>query len=160
MRTEHTITDKSKWKHGCDEPDKIEFIDPETDMACLMVRHGGAGHWCGYVGVESSHPMYEVSSSGDFESSDVRALHELSVHGGITFTDKCKPEAHPSEGVCHVPFPGRTDDIWWIGFDCAHTHDVSPLRDSNMQFEFATYKSQKYVENQIRQLAVQLKEAA
>lgn len=28
-------------------------------------------------------------------------------------------------GACHVPAEGDPDDVWWLGFDRAHLHELS-----------------------------------
>ena len=73
------LIDKSKFVDGpwMDEPDRIEWIDDATEYPCLMIR-GVLGHWCGYVGVNSSHPSF---------LNDQRQL-DIDVHGGLTFSGK------------------------------------------------------------------------
>lgn len=111
----YAITIRGPWD---DEPDKIQWVDPTTDLDCLMVRnHFGA--WCGYVGVPAGHPAYMSS----YDSLDV------SVHGGLTFGDTCsseEPDGVASAGICHVPFEGRPHDVFWLGFDCGHAFDFQP----------------------------------
>jgi hypothetical protein len=49
------------------------------------------------------------------------------VHGGLTFADSCSDEVREDGGgICHIPYPGRPADVWWLGFDCAHCDDLSP----------------------------------
>ena len=113
--------DKHSWGDGpwINEPDKVQWIDPETNLDCLAVRnHMGA--WCGYVGVPRSHPFY---------GKDYNDVAHLGAHGGLTFSDRCQEQENDSRGefvVCHVPEPGRTDDVWWFGFDCCHYTDYAP----------------------------------
>jgi len=78
--TEYRTRDKSAWGGGPwdDEPDKVQWIDKETDLDCLIVRNRG-GALCGYVGVPPSHPWFEKG----YDDVDV------SVHGGLTFSDTC-----------------------------------------------------------------------
>lgn len=97
-----------------DEPDKVQWVDSETGLDCLIVRnHFGA--LCGYVGVTEGHPLFEQH----YETPEVE------IHGGLTFTDFCTP-GEPVEGICHVAAPGRDGRVWWFGFDCAHAFDVQP----------------------------------
>lgn len=56
------------------EPDKVQWIDPATDLDCLAVRNP-IGAWCGYVGVPNDHPYYGQPYD------DI----PVSVHGGLTF---------------------------------------------------------------------------
>ncbi len=53
---------KESWGAGPwqDEPDKIQFTDPETGLPCLIHR-GGGGSLCGYVGVAEGHKLYGVN---------------------------------------------------------------------------------------------------
>jgi hypothetical protein len=148
---------KKEWGSGPwqDEPDKIHWIDPATDLDVLMVRHQEMGHWCGYVGVPEGHPAF----GKDYDDVDV------DVHGGLTFADECNENAdNPASAVCHVPFEGRPDHVWWLGFDCAHAYDRSPGMSSHLgalgladlPYQ-GDYRDRAYVENEIRDLAKQLK---
>lgn len=174
-----TITHEQTWKHDKpmyrdyeanipagpwdDEPDKAQWIDGDTDLDCLAVRNGH-GAWCGYVGVPSTHPLHSKGNSGMDED-----LPPLQVHGGITFTGSCNEEAPEGHGVCHIPLPGRDDNVWWIGFDTAHHWDTSPGLmatskrigiDSFLPDEHTSYKTLGYVQAECAQLAEQLKALA
>lgn len=130
-----------------DEPDKIQWINGESDLDCLMVRnHNGA--WCGYVGVPPGHPLYEKSA---FDSPADR----LSVHGGLTFASKCDEDAPEGHGICHVPLPGREPDVWWLGFDCGHAWDLQPAMPGLLGLG-TTYRDVSYVMEQVTILALQL----
>lgn len=94
------------WKS---EPHRIQFNFEGLD--CLMVRNFALGHWCGYVGVPKGHPAYGVSYN------DEPVIH-LDSHHGLTYSDFCSPP------VCHVT--AGDDDLWWLGFDCAHLRDLTP----------------------------------
>lgn len=61
---EYKYVDKKDWPRGPwnNEPDKIQFEDPETKLPCLIVRNG-AGALCGYVGVSRGHPFFEIGYS-------------------------------------------------------------------------------------------------
>lgn len=117
--TYHTINDKrERWGDGpwVNEPDKVQWVDAETDLDCLLHRHPESGHWCGYVGVTKGHPAFGV----EYTHVDVN------VHGGLTYSAYCRETGNEALGVCHVPLPGRDPHVWWLGFDCAHAHDLSP----------------------------------
>ena len=144
------------------EPDKVQWIDPETGLDCLIVRNH-FGSLCGYVGVPAGHPAYRQGYD------DV----EVSVHGGLTFDGFCADE-ETERGICHIPGEGRDPKVWWLGFDCGHFNDVSPgmeYLDRHLSrldvdiperpkevWEFQTYKDLEYVVNEVEQLAKQLKE--
>lgn len=114
------VVDKSEWSRGRwnDEPDKKQWLDEVTGLPCLIVR-GPMGSWCGYVGIEPSHPLYGKKYSYCLPNNEqtkkmldrpfgnggvipffLQALSEnsdesisldvlLDVHGGITFSDTC-----------------------------------------------------------------------
>lgn len=143
------------WRPGPwdDEPeDRIEWKDEATGLSCLMRRNRN-GAWCGYVAVPPSHPAH----SKDYDEVDVR------VHGGLTYSAKCHGD------ICHVPAPGEPDDVWWLGFDCAHSSDITPSRrdpafagislltDRGIPSGLA-YRTRDYVRNEVTRLAAQLKE--
>lgn len=113
---ERHIYNRSNWLPGpwTAEPfDKVHWIDPSTDMDCMIIR-GGMGAWCGYVAVTEGHPLFERGYSDDAAN--------VNVHGGLTFADKC----HEGGRICHVPRPGRAEHVWWLGFDCNRSGDLAP----------------------------------
>lgn len=95
-------------------------------------------HRCGYVGVPAGHPLFgaeyskpcaALSRPADDETIGKRSPLALlcvagdesrmqspeivfDVHGGITFSGKSADYPAPS-------------DLWWFGFDCAHSGDRS-----------------------------------
>ncbi len=148
---EYRTVDKSSWGPGPwhDEPDKRQWLDEATGLPCLIVRSGGdLGHLCGYVGVPAGHPSYEA----DYETVPVE------VHGGLTFASKCSHGAE-DRAICHKVGPGEPDDVWWLGFDCAHLGDISPgmrARRIGISYGGETYKDIDYVANQVKRLAEQL----
>lgn len=115
-RREYRTIDKSGWDAGPwqDEPDKVSWVDDETDLPCLIVR--GPSSLCGYVGVPEGHPWFEVHPWFDLE---------VDVHGGLTYADHCDKDAPEESGICHIPAPGEPDRVWWLGFDTAHHMDLT-----------------------------------
>lgn len=146
---------KAEWGNGpwLNEPDKVQFPDEATGLACVARRAPG-GHWCGYVGVAPGHPWYEK----DYDAVDV------DVHGGLTYAALCA-EDHEL-GVCHVPDPGEPDELWWFGFDCAHLYDLSPRHTAgDLERGWSAdpaeiYRTLGYVKDECARLARQVKEAA
>jgi hypothetical protein len=155
-----------EWGEGPwnNEPDHEVWIDEDTDLDC-MINRGPSGALCGYVGVGPDHPMHQVMYD------DVA----VDVHGGLTYSNACQEDGE----ICHVPAEGRSHDIWWFGFDCAHAFDVSPRMDADlrelrkrvpdvripeMPFEDerlrSTYRDWAYVKNEVEDLALQLKAIA
>jgi hypothetical protein len=133
--------DRSGWPAGPwdDEPDRVAF--EHAGLPCLLNR-GGGGAWCGYAAVPPGHPLH---GQNHWEEIDV------DVHGGVTYTDACQGS------ICHVPKPGEPDDVWWIGFDCAHLYDLTP---GSLRFDRAlpdeVYRDVAYVRRETEHLAEQL----
>ena len=132
-----------------DEPDKVQFADPDTGLPCLIVR-GGSGGLCGYVGVASSHPNFEKS----YYDEDFSGVY---VHGGLTYAAHCVQGEDP-HSICHIPGPGDLDNVWWIGFDTAHSGDLSPAFSEMCEFAGDTYKDLRYVKSEVADMAKQLAE--
>jgi hypothetical protein len=146
------VVDKASYGFGPwdAEPDKAQWTDPDTGLPCLAVRHRTSGHWCGYVGVSSEHPRHGVSYD---------EMYDLNVHGGPTFSGPCDLSDDEREGICHVSDEGELDDVWWVGFDCAHGGDLSPgMIQYGSMFSSGTYRSLEYVKAECALLASQLAE--
>lgn len=152
---EYRYIDKSEWDRGewDDEPDKVQWQDKATGLPCLIVRNK-IGTLCGYVGIPEGHPYFEKDSEDDVV--DVRC------HGGLTFSGHCQ-EHDKEHGICHVPAPGEPDNVWWLGFDCAHAFDLMPhvmahIRnyDTHEMLKHDVYRNLAYVKNECRKLARQL----
>lgn len=164
---EYRTVDKSDWGPGAwqDEPDKRQWEDPTTGLACLIVR-GPGGALCGYVGVARGHPAHGLSYSHWSYGEDgervpltpvQEAINDLEAHGGLTFAHGCGHGDNPATGICHIPGDGEPDSVWWFGFDCAHSGDLSPKYDRDRRWgDTDTYKSQPYVERWVTKLAGQL----
>lgn len=144
--TEHGLDRPGPWG---DEPDKVQWVDEDTDLDCLAVRNY-AGNWCGYVGLPPGHPALDLGER----------LYDLSVHGGVTYgPEPCDEEAPEGHGICHVPLPGRPADVAWVGFDCGHAWDIRP---GDLKwcapFDRAVYRDLAYVKAETVRLARQLAE--
>jgi len=146
MKTWNTI-DKSDWGEGAwkKEPDKAHWVDKDTGLDCLIVR-GGSGALCGYVGVPQGHPYYKK----DYDDVDVN------IHGGLTFSGLCDESGDPSKGICHEECDAANNDVWWLGFDCAHLGDLSPAYKTEIWFGDEVYRDFCYVEREVQWLAGQL----
>jgi hypothetical protein len=121
------------------EPDRAEWTT-EAGLPGLIVRnHMGA--LCGYVAVPPGHPLH----GRDFGDLD------LSCHGGLTYGAACRGD------VCHKPAPGEPDNVWWFGFDCAHSRDLVPSFQVHFPMPVpVTYRDMAYVKGEVEELAVQL----
>jgi len=144
---EYRTIDKSAWTRGPwdDEPDKRQWQDAETGLPCLIVRNR-LGALCGYVGVAPGHPAH-----GQHYDSV-----EADVHGGLTFSHGCSG-GEESSGICHKAAEGEPDHVWWFGFDCAHSCDLSPHPQATWTHDRDNcYRDVAYVAKQVASLAKQL----
>lgn len=125
-----------------DEPDKKQWTDPTTGLPCLIVRNK-LGALCGYVGVSKTHPDFG-KHYGEVP---------VDAHGGLTFSDRCDGS---ERGICHVVDPSEDDEVWWLGFDCAHGSDGVPGMERYGMFFDGPYRTVEYVTEQVAKLARQL----
>lgn len=165
---EYRTIDKSGWQRGPwdGEPDKVQWQDDATGLPCLIVR-GPSGALCGYVGVSSGHPWHGVDydNVGAYQPKPESYDEDwyVVVHGGLTFSDGCQHGDDPSAGICHIPAAGEPDDVWWLGFDCAHLGDKSgmawdairPLSDYPRSDHGDVYRDVAYVKAECTKLAAQ-----
>ncbi len=122
------------------EPDELDFV--EAGLKCAL-RRGPVGCWNGYVGVPKAHPLYGKSYDDAMDEG-------ITAHGGLTYA---------GDG-----WWGK-DGLWWFGFDTAHHGDwMPPIADFGAKYpEYRkahlgqTYKTLEYTQNELRELAVQLK---
>jgi hypothetical protein len=131
------------------EPTKVQWVDAATQLPCLIVRNQ-VGALCGYVGVPPGHPLHRRHyDDNDFD-----------VHGGLSFSAGCAHSVDEGVGICHIPEPGTSDDVWWFGFDTAHLGDLVPclLRYDVHGHLAETYRDLAYVSAEVTRLAAQLKE--
>lgn len=180
---------KSQWGKGPwqDEPDRFQWVDKATGLTCLILR-GPTGALCGYVGVPETHPGYRIAYDGttateheewhsqcrkymkenspDFTkinfppSPDTvpgigEAIEKITVHGGLTFAGF---------------WTGEVPDLWFFGFDCAHSGDLCPGMGATLKlididqgttrrerYNFDdTYRDIEYVKVECADLAAQL----
>jgi uncharacterized protein (UPF0335 family) len=109
-------------------PDIEIWVDPGTDLPCLLHRHEGT--WCGYVGVppghradglnyyKSEYDIEEVETGRAAELLPVqKAVNNISVYGGgLTFAGK---------RAWLFPEGARCRDWHFFGFDCNHAGDYA-----------------------------------
>ncbi len=138
-----SVLDKSEWGEGPwqHEPDRLEWHDPATKLPCMIIRSSAVGSLCGYVGVPPWHPYH----GKHYDACEVE------VHGGLTYSERCNGD------ICHIPGPGESDDIWWLGFDCGHAADLSPLLSLRLKLAgYGKYRTVAYVKAACADLARQL----
>jgi len=133
---------KDGWPPGPwdEEPDRHYWEN--NGLVCLAVRSEGMGNWCGYVAVPAEHPYYGM----DYHTVNLKLANP--PHRGLTYSSKCHGE------VCHAPQGWEPDDVWWLGFDCAHVGDTTP---SMKHYElYGVYRSLEYLCGEINKLATEL----
>jgi hypothetical protein len=139
-----------------DEPDKVQWPDTRTGLPC-MIRRGPLGQWCGYVGVDESHPWFGKRST--------EILDRVAVHDGVSYADAC--DGDEEQGICHVAGPGEPEPLWWFGFACMTLWDLLPYMAERMaDFPQApgmpemTYKDVAFVTAETEHLAQQVAAAS
>lgn len=156
--SEYKIERPDWWPAGpwMTEPDKLVW-KTSAGLTGMLIRTR-SGHLCGYVAVDKSHPWHG-RSYGDGEYPD-SPEGQIRVHGGLTYASECAGH------ICHVPEPGEPDDVWWFGFDCAHSGDWSPTSWAPYLKELrrmpgegpcrAQYRDVDYVRAEVESMAAQL----
>jgi hypothetical protein len=166
---------KSHWPPGPwqDEPDRLEWKDERTGLACKILREMRLGQLNGYVGVPPTHPYsgWQFSDDiklapGDLKDSTIndvgifeafiyamRGADErgtiplgmtLKTHRGITFSGQMINDAAA---------------LWWFGFDCGHCDDLSPgMLSMRMSLPHQVYRDLDYVKKEVTALAFQLRQ--
>lgn len=89
-----------------DEPDRLEWKTAYGHHALILRNMMGA--LCGYVAVPPGHRVH----GKHYDEVNVY------VHGGLTYANHCNGR------ICH-DVEGE-DNVWWLGFDCAHYCDFVP----------------------------------
>lgn len=130
-----------------DEPDELEWLT--AGLPCVAVRNLIMGHWCGYVGIPPSHPLY---------GKGTRFGRNLHVHGEITYAS----EEDPGRSVVDAVLPEPNTVWWWLGFDCGHAYDLIPRLEKHLNtYPYSrTYHTLSYVREECDSLARQLRALA
>lgn len=129
------------------------FVENEIDGYHVIVWRNPSGCLNGYVGVTREHPLFACSYEG-------KRLRRISVHGGLTFSDKNNTK-------------GFKNKYWYFGFDTSHAFDLIPLMEEMRNkypvlqpftlSEFSrvdTYRDFQYVSEEVNGLMMQLKKIA
>lgn len=187
MREYFNPPSKSKYPQGPwhSEPDKVQWVDEDTGLDCLIVRNG-LGALCGYVGLPEGHRLFAECYDG---------MDDIGVHGGLTFSGYCDEplsfeewvamddddgmflwrkqkerglevgstyqeylDWHEANSICHIPEPEKPSKVWWLGFDCAHCYDLVPGMGPSFSYNPRDrYRDLEYVKGEVRILARQLR---
>lgn len=142
------------------EDDFVLWQCAETGYECFIVRNDITFTLCGYVGLPDTHPLHGLAYH-DPLFSEQTSEHGISVHGGLTFSDKCTPQPHWFNNM-------RPASTWAFGFDTAHAFDYAPALVAHTKrlglslspiLEQGTYRTLDYVKGETTQLAKQLRSA-
>ena len=121
------------------EPNYRKWVDQDTGLHCVIVRHRDFLTLNGYVRVPRDHPLF------DERYERVGA----NVHGGLTF------EGRPRR------FNGGYLRGYWFGFDTCHYEDFVPAfidKKISVSDTIYNYRDWNYVKAEVISLASQLKE--
>lgn len=122
-------------------------------------------YWCGYVGVDKSNFLYKKGYSEQIELTEEMKSQKYewsmsffldalkggytaslatvaNVHGGLTYAN---------DGIYLQP----EKDLWWFGFDCGHSGDISSVNEeyNDPIFHEDIYRDKKYVIEETKKLA-------
>ncbi len=129
---------------------------------CVAARVPDLGHLCGYVAIDDNHPLHFKDYPLDHERyPDLIPESYLNAHGGVNYS-------YASQGVVSL---NENDNLWWLGFDCAHFGDYVPYNSSlalkkitgiddlntGMYGNDFLYKTMGYVKQECIKLAKQLR---
>lgn len=99
----------------------------------------------------------EKFPKGDSARAFAETAQYLNDYGGWA-------QYRQGRGICHVHEEGRPDNVWWLGFDCAHSGDKSDMGyPDHLRHGFShdeTYRTIGYVKHEVERLAQQLAVAA
>ena len=131
--------------------DYIVEKDFMVDGYRCVIEGQSMGHRCGYIGLPKEHKYY----GEDYNDISIK------IHGGWTYASGDNE------------YPVESDDLWWIGFDCAHYNDgkdfelIKALASLEEYTHFMTMESMfptdeearttEYVEQELRNAVDQLK---
>jgi len=95
-----------------------------------------------------------VAEAAEYPQGDAaRRIASFRAQSALSFEDWQADQQ--TKRICHIPQPGRSGDVWWLGFNCAHGGDIGPGRDE-IVFRDGWYKPLGYVEGECQSLARQL----
>ena len=121
--------------HG---PNQLEWIT-DSNYRCLITLTS-TGHYCGYVCFPDDHPFAKCKDELEIP---------VSVHGGVTWYKATTPDGR------------QYKNKWWIGFDCAHSGDLTGFQFPNSAaWTDAVWRSFDYALRETISLHDQIRNAA
>jgi len=140
------------------EPNFKKWIDRDTGLTCVIIRHPQLGHLCGYVRVPHGSFKKRLVAYNRIPgrvflgkmrchcATHHSSLQGITVHGGVTWANSRLRDGRL------LPMRG-----FWLGFDCAHYADLSPNMSSAFAMPGSVYRDFPYVEQECVSLAKQVK---
>lgn len=119
---------RSRWPVGpwTEEPwDVIRWVDPVTSLHCLLAR-STMGSWCGYVGIDESHPWFKVDDSGcinhhapyTYEERKTQAEDAMNAAWASLLADPTNPTLQSGYRLAELMFQGLAKpESMFAGFD-------------------------------------------
>lgn len=107
------------------------------DLGLAVIKNPVTLTYCGYVCVPKQHPWYKVQYS---------EIKNVNIHGGLTYSAM----KHPLVDIF--------TDMWWVGFDCAHSGDIVPIISGPCRSKEDTYKDMKYTFEEAKKLLEQARD--
>jgi hypothetical protein len=149
------VIDKSTWADGPwkDEPDEVRFR--HYGYECYLIRHPAMGAWWCQVAIPPSDPLFaEIPRDRrpGIPAALSLALYVAVAHGGLV----ALPGVVTEDG----------EEVWVVGFDCAHCFDLcpgpaalpkSPIGQLLGFPRLETYRTLEYARQQTEKLAEQLR---
>lgn len=157
------VVDRSAWPRGPWDEEPEDFVTWRAAGLPAAALRNFIGAWCGYVGVERGHPLFERPR---------QLLSSLPSHGGYANRAIGDDRDGVEAAIARAYGPGP---FWWIGFDCSHGMDLVPGWEgllaglsartkelvgtvSRTLFDGPKYRSLAYVRGRCEELAQRLVE--
>lgn len=98
------------------EPDKVTWVDPETDLDCMIVRNHH-GVLCGYVGVPRTHPWHGVAYNGCVNKHAPKTLAKRQAEAKETLEAAITTEDENHIKLAQMMVDSISNDGWMTTMD-------------------------------------------
>ena len=150
---------------------------------CVVLMNHNSGCRCGYVGIDNTHPLYQLNYTDKLPKELLNKWEEVKKGNigkrGIIDIFCCDVD-NPNVGILFdvhggVTYSGENDYLikldkpwWWFGFDCGHIDDAPDIdqmeervRQVYLQFGFditGIVRTLEYCINECESLSQQLED--
>ena len=123
--------------------DKNYTVEKEWEShgnTCVVIKRHDMGHRCGYVGINSTHPLFgkdyhedceflhQFKNNLDDTPMGKRDIITLFCWDGQSVTPEIFFNVHGSLTYAGgAGYPIEKPDTWWFGYDCGHCDDGSKI---------------------------------